>query len=856
MNPFPKISFRCRPSSRWARGLWQGVVVAALCGALPCGLRAETFDNVTVNYNLSVGGNLSVNGNFTSGNFAADLFTSGNLQVGGQEGWSGYEYYDGAQFEVTATPADGAVTNVTMGGAFITNWTWTESNVANVSGNFATAMSLDPLGVLTVYNGTAGSIVINPGNQTIAFSGGLVINGNASTLGLTNITFIFGDNGFTAANGAIATGNRSAALGGNASATGNLSVALANGNANGYQSLAAAFGVANGTGSVALGAGTATGNWSLAFGNNSLANATGAMALGDSVTADAVNAMALGTNVTASTWSSFTVGHFNAEITGNTTSWVATDPAFIVGIGQNSSATANGLVVLNNGVATISDAPGNTILLDPGNQKITFSDGLVINDPGGAMVVTGTISGNIVLDPDNQRIVFSNGLTIAKNSTTLVLGLGSSGLAAGNNAVANASGAVALGTNVTTNAWDSVTVGHFNSVITASSNTTYDSRDPAFIVGIGQNATTGAANGLVILNNGIIYSGTGNYSNLDGNTGLLQGNGTRMMWVPQNSALLAGTPANATIWNYSNLGIGIAAIGYNASAAGNGSVAIGYNVSTHVTSGNQDGSVALGKNSTAIGADAVAIGGGVTVDLSANGYGDPFGAVAIGGSLYTSGFSSVVMGYGSGVYTDVGIAMGYNVFVGGYYGGNISPAHGSSAIGYGSVAYGNSSVAYGDGDTASGTGAVAIGYLNLPLGNGAVAIGSTNAATGNNTVALGGNNTATDDGTVVLGSNLTVTTDHALVAGQWAGVSNGTGNFTISGNGPTSPLFVLGNGTSAGNLSTAFTVLKNGDTTVRGNLTLGGNIAGNATVVGNLTISGNLIYTAAFGDISMGAYGY
>jgi len=492
-----------------------------------------------------------------------------------------------------------------------------------------------------------------------------------------------------------------------------------------------------------------------------------------------------------------------------------------------------------------------------------------LTDAGVLKVYSTVNSGNIIFDPGNQTITFSNGLTIQKVSTYYDLGVGSSGFAVGNNlavnnsggfalgnyATSNATGAFALGTNVSANAFNSVTIGHYNANVNGN-NTTWVSSDPAFIVGIGNSSTS--ANGLVVLNNGIVYAGLGN-ATADSGTGLPQGVGSRLMWIPQNNSFFAGSPTNYTYgnyvsqWNYGNIGIGDVVIGDNTSVTGNGSVALGdTSYIMPSTGGYADGSVAIGSGSTVTGKGSVAIGSStVNLNDSAAYYTTRSGGVALGMGALTDGTGSMSAGSNAQALYDGSVAIGDYVGTGGWTYATYGNSTGAVALGDGTVANGPGSVALGLNDFyANGTGAVAIGNDNIPTGNGAVAIGNTNSASANSTVAIGSNITVTGIGSAALGSNLTVSADHALVGGQWALNVNSTSNIT----------FAIGNGNST-TQSNAFTVLKNGDTTITGNATINGantTISGNANIGGNSTITtltGNVVLSTPQGDIPMGAYG-
>ncbi len=115
---------------------------------------------------------------------------------------------------------------------------------------------------------------------------------------------------------------------GNQSKAGGLSIGLSN--------------YANGWGSVSMGMrNTSTGEKSLAAGYRSEATGKYAVAIGNYVSAQAFNSTA--------------IGSFNA-ISGSTSSWVATDPLFVVGNGENKGAStvrSNAFMVTKNGNAFV-----------------------------------------------------------------------------------------------------------------------------------------------------------------------------------------------------------------------------------------------------------------------------------------------------------------------------------------------------------------------------------------------------------------------------------------------------------------------------------------------------------------------
>jgi hypothetical protein len=203
----------------------------------------------------------------------------------------------------------------------------------------ATVTGSDNAGALVFTDSISTStIAISPAGQSVAFSNGLSLASNN-----TSITFV--------------PGGVALALGGNATASGNNAVAMAGGAASGVLSMA-------------LGSGsTASGNGSLALGASSVASGNGSIALiGGNASAN--NAIAIGQGTSAQTWGTTVVGHYNAPISGNATGFSAGDPALIVGVGANATTEANALVIYNNGNSVAS---GNVTLANPSYVSPTSS---------------------------------------------------------------------------------------------------------------------------------------------------------------------------------------------------------------------------------------------------------------------------------------------------------------------------------------------------------------------------------------------------------------------------------------------------------------------------------------------------
>ena len=177
---------------------------------------------------------------------------------------------------------------------------------------------------------------------------------------------------------------------------------------------------AQGVSSAAVGSGcTASGDYSAAIGVCSIAGGlcstaigVGSTANGIQSTASAPNSVAngvystaAGANTVAASWGEFDVGQFNQPM-GSGTSWVATDPLFVVGNGPPEY-----------------DAYGNQLFDTNNNPISTLSNAFVVYKDGdaalsGVLVVSGTTG--------NQNVINNGGLivsgTVGSDGTTIVSG--------------------------------------------------------------------------------------------------------------------------------------------------------------------------------------------------------------------------------------------------------------------------------------------------------------------------------------------------------------------------------------------------------------------------------------------------
>jgi trimeric autotransporter adhesin len=115
--------------------------------------------------------------------------------------------------------------------------------------------------------------------------------------------------------------------------------------------------IANGPYSFACGAlSTSSGSYSFSEGVSSTASGAYSSAFGFGAQATGYASIAFGGSI-AQSFSSFVLGQYNYNPgTYNSTSWVATDPLFVIGNGTNNIARSNALTVLKNGNTGIGTA--------------------------------------------------------------------------------------------------------------------------------------------------------------------------------------------------------------------------------------------------------------------------------------------------------------------------------------------------------------------------------------------------------------------------------------------------------------------------------------------------------------------
>ena len=442
-----------------------------------------------------------------------------------------------------------------------------------------------------------------------------------------------------------------------------------------------------------------------------------------------------------------------------------------ISIALGDSAYAEGNYAVALGLLTkasghISTAFGNRTVAN-GNSSVAFGNYSVANGQSSTAMGFDTRA-------DGMGSVSSGENTVANGRSSTAFGFGT-----------RASGAhsTSLGFHTIANGYASLTIGSHNDSLIAPEMTP-TATSPVFIIGNGTNNFT-KSNVMVVRRNGRVGIGenfpaarlhvqdssvlfSGQYT-VPSDPPPVSGAGSRMMWYPSRAAFRSGHVTGAQ-WDHGNVGLFSVAAGYNAVASSNSTVALGEG--TLAIGGN---SVAIGLQSEASGTASVALGWGVTAANQAS--------MAFGRSTEAFGFSSTAFGYQTIASNSYATSFGYQTVASGTFstaGGRSTTASGSS-----STAFGHNTLAAGDNSTAMGLSTEASGIHSFSAGN-------TTLAKGGASVALGRITQANGYGSLVIGEY-----NDTLVAPQ---------NVTTS----TTPLFIIGNGSSTVNRTNAMIVRKDG----------------------------------------------
>ncbi|WP_298516988.1 hypothetical protein [uncultured Kordia sp.] len=638
-----------------------------------------------------------------------------------------------------------------------------------------------------------------------------------------------------------------------------------------------------------------------AHGERNTVSSSHGVATGSDNTITGSFASAHGRNLTAESLLQTTFGTFNTPVTGNASTFVATDRLFVIGNGsadfdgvnasdafvmlKNGNTTLNGTLTIDGDNQEIErgytlpaqDGNTNQVMTTDGAGNVSWAD--AAGGGSGAFMTTANITSNANGDTATDDFVFGSSqlgdVTTATNDDSRMFfdkskqafraggasnsqwddaNVGGNSIVLGNNSMASntssvsigegnvASGASAMtaGTNLTAESYGQTSIGTYNTRVTGDA-TQFVETDRLFVIGNGTNPdeafrAAGFSDALVMLKNGNTTlngqltidgdnTGSGNSYTLPAQDGtanqIMSTNGSgAVSWIDAPTGGGATLPVGGTN-------------GYVLSTDGSGNY-------TWVTNNDLD---ADPTNEIELPAQTGESGKFLTTDGTAVSWQDVPAELPTGG---TNG--QILSTDGSGVYTWINDATGTSAFS---TASNVtSNATGTIATDdfvFGSTQLDNdtnttnddnrmffdkSKAAFRAGEVEAdewdninvGTNSASLGINNISSGAASFTAGDENQATQFATVALGVASRATGSSSVAIGSN-----SKAESRGQ---ISLGVNNTAVTGDAfthiSTDRLFVVGNGITA-TASDALVMLKNGNTTLNGQLTIDGDNQGAGT---------------------------
>lgn len=368
--------------------------------------------------------------------------------------------------------------SIGTGNLSIADYSFTAGKDATASNTSATAIGQSVI-ASGIYSTAFGYSTTASGNYSTAFGNSTVASGDYSTsLGFS--TSAVGASSIAMGRGSSASGSYNTVIGYDSHTNYNRD----NSTAIGFQcytlsgeSFAAGSGTTAGNSGLLYGMAyaigykvNATGGSSLCLGIESTASGFGSRAIGDNATASGKYSTsiglynstigeystALGEHTQANTRSEFVVGSGNILSSGSATTWVPTEPLFIVGNSPNTAARSNALTILKNGMVGIgTNTPVyklhtiGDIYADGGWLRVSGGAGLYFESWGGGW----NMSDATWIRAMNNKSVYctgtirTDGTLQVGDGTTLNVPNGGNFTYSTNVLFANTSGNVGIGTN-------------------------------------------------------------------------------------------------------------------------------------------------------------------------------------------------------------------------------------------------------------------------------------------------------------------------------------------------------------------------------------------------------------------------
>ena len=436
--------------------------------------------------------------------------------------------------------------------------------------------------------------------QKAAFRVGLVDGADWDKDNIGNYSFASGYN-------TRAIGNFSTSLGASTLASENFSTSTGESTqALGY----ASFSMGQGTNAVGSNA-TSMGGYTGAYGNFSLSTGLFTIARGNVSTS-------LGAHTIARAYGSLAIGRYNDSlISSNPTSWIDTDPIFMIGNGSSNTDRKNAMIVLKNGNTGIgTSAPSArlhvtdsavvftgsaTLPANPSAPPVSGSGTRMMWYPQKAAFRVGLVDG-ADWDKDNignysfasgyntraignfstslgASTLASENFSTSTGESTQALGYASFSMGQGTNAVgsnatsmggytgaygnfslstglftiARGNVSTSLGAHTIARAYGSLAIGRYNDSLISSNPTSWIDTDPIFMIGNGS-SNIDRKNAMIVLKNGNTGIGTNIPALSSGGTGLHLQNNTFTQLRLQSTVNNAGIEFKSLSGNLLELG--------------------------------------------------------------------------------------------------------------------------------------------------------------------------------------------------------------------------------------------------------------------------------------------------------------
>lgn len=547
----------------------------------------------------------------------------------------------------------------------------------------------------------------------------------------------------------------------------------------------------------------------------------------------ATEGVAIGTSLIADSYNQINIGRFNTQQTGDLQSFTSIDRLFVVGNGTSTATRSDALVILKNGNTRIN----GSLTIDGDNQEAGTSYTLPTQDGTTNQIMQTNGVGNVSWINTNSIGVFSTAANVTSNANgntaTDDFIFGSTQFADDiNNEDDNnrlffdkSKGAFRVGATNESSKWDETNLGFYSAVFGFENIATgsqsfisggFNEANGFYSVAMGHDNFAEVTNAIALGRGHKVESfnqtSIGGYSiNVTGNANafvatdrlFVIGNGTADH--SRSDALVMLKNGNTTL---------------------NGTLTIdgdNQGTGTSYTLPAQDGTAnqVMQTDGSGVVSWANVASSGVfstTANVTSNANGNTVTDDFVFGSTQLSNDNST---------TDDDNRMFFDKSKGAFRAGSAignewndtSVGNKSIALGEDVLAIGALSVTIGDRSSSTGTGSVSIGNNNFTIGDYSYAFGTSNSISSYaNELALGFKNNVNALNGIGLGSDTDTRVFRQTTLGTHNAIIPGSATTFVA----TDPLLVVGNGQGAVVKSNALVMLKNGNTTLNGELTTDG----------------------------------